>query len=310
MRKALLLCSLVLIVSSSLADTATAQQEAGIVAPRDNTIYKAVVNHEEQYSIWPADRENPLGWNDAGKTGTKEECLAYVKELWEKMRPEKTDHGDDKTRTEGRKKDSDINVEVKATKTNLRKGESAVVTVIVNGLKGIKRNVWLWLEKQGVVSMGGGDVQSIRIRHQDVRPDGTFEVQRTVTGKQAGGFNITATVLWRPWEITLVQNAPVNGYRVKKKDNSFTVLIENAKNPLKGDPLDGEYVLEYPCVPGTFMKSLIPVLVRKGKANINLFERVNFCKPDYTTTSSAEEAGKAFEAFNPRITMFVGRFDF
>ncbi len=37
----------------------------------DNTIYKVVINHEEQYSIWPADRENPLGWKDAGKTGPK-----------------------------------------------------------------------------------------------------------------------------------------------------------------------------------------------------------------------------------------------
>jgi len=31
----------------------------------DNTIYKVVLNHEEQYSIWPADREDPLGWRDA-----------------------------------------------------------------------------------------------------------------------------------------------------------------------------------------------------------------------------------------------------
>jgi MbtH protein len=43
----------------------------------DKTIYKVVVNHEEQYSIWPAHRENPLGWNDAGKSGLKDECLAY-----------------------------------------------------------------------------------------------------------------------------------------------------------------------------------------------------------------------------------------
>ena len=43
----------------------------------DTRIYRAVVNHEEQYSIWPADRELPLGWNDAGKTGTKQEVLAY-----------------------------------------------------------------------------------------------------------------------------------------------------------------------------------------------------------------------------------------
>ena len=53
----------------------------------NNTIYKVVVNHEEQYSIWPADRENALGWNDAGKSGTKEECLAYIKEVWTDMRP-------------------------------------------------------------------------------------------------------------------------------------------------------------------------------------------------------------------------------
>ena len=53
----------------------------------DTTIYKVVVNHEEQYSIWPADRENPLGWRDAGKSGLKEECLAYVKEVWTDMRP-------------------------------------------------------------------------------------------------------------------------------------------------------------------------------------------------------------------------------
>jgi MbtH protein len=53
----------------------------------DTTIYKVVMNHEEQYSIWPADRENALGWNDAGKTGTKAECLAYIEEVWTDMRP-------------------------------------------------------------------------------------------------------------------------------------------------------------------------------------------------------------------------------
>jgi len=53
----------------------------------DNTIYKVVINHEEQYSIWPAGRENALGWHDAGKTGTKLECLDYIKEVWTDMRP-------------------------------------------------------------------------------------------------------------------------------------------------------------------------------------------------------------------------------
>jgi MbtH protein len=54
---------------------------------QDSTIYKVVLNHEEQYSIWPAHRENPLGWRDAAKTGTKEECLEYIKEIWTDMRP-------------------------------------------------------------------------------------------------------------------------------------------------------------------------------------------------------------------------------
>jgi MbtH protein len=53
----------------------------------ENTIYKVVVNHEEQYSIWPADRDLPLGWREVGKSGTKEECLAYIKEVWTDMRP-------------------------------------------------------------------------------------------------------------------------------------------------------------------------------------------------------------------------------
>jgi MbtH protein len=53
----------------------------------DTTIYKAVVNDEEQYSIWPADRENALGWSDAGKSGPKAECLAYIEEVWTDMRP-------------------------------------------------------------------------------------------------------------------------------------------------------------------------------------------------------------------------------
>jgi MbtH protein len=44
-------------------------------------LYKVVVNDEEQYSIWLADRENPPGWSDAGKEGPKEECLAYIEEV-------------------------------------------------------------------------------------------------------------------------------------------------------------------------------------------------------------------------------------
>jgi MbtH protein len=53
----------------------------------DKAICKVVVNDEEQYSIWFADRANPPGWREAGKEGTKEECLAYIEEVWTDMRP-------------------------------------------------------------------------------------------------------------------------------------------------------------------------------------------------------------------------------
>lgn len=53
----------------------------------DTTIYTVVMNHEEQYSIWPAERELPLGWQAVGKTGSKDECLTYIEEVWTDMRP-------------------------------------------------------------------------------------------------------------------------------------------------------------------------------------------------------------------------------
>ena len=53
----------------------------------DNTIYKVVINHEEQYSILPDDNEIPRGWKPVSKTGTKAECLDYIKEVWVDMRP-------------------------------------------------------------------------------------------------------------------------------------------------------------------------------------------------------------------------------
>jgi MbtH protein len=48
----------------------------------DTTIYRALVNHDEQYSIWPVDREILPGWMDAGKTGTRQEVMAWIEEVW------------------------------------------------------------------------------------------------------------------------------------------------------------------------------------------------------------------------------------
>jgi MbtH protein len=51
------------------------------------TSYTVVANDEEQYSIWPQDREVPAGWRETGLRGTREECLAHIEEVWTDMRP-------------------------------------------------------------------------------------------------------------------------------------------------------------------------------------------------------------------------------
>lgn len=52
-----------------------------------NLRYQVLINPEEQYSLWPADKQIPLGWKSVFGPETKETCLAYVKEVWTDMRP-------------------------------------------------------------------------------------------------------------------------------------------------------------------------------------------------------------------------------
>ena len=53
----------------------------------EDTEFEVVMNMEEQYSIWPATMDVPPGWSKVGKAGTKQECLAYIEEVWTDMRP-------------------------------------------------------------------------------------------------------------------------------------------------------------------------------------------------------------------------------
>jgi len=53
----------------------------------DSTVYTVVINHEEQYSIWPHDRPVPRGWTEVGTTGSKADCLAHIEKVWIDMRP-------------------------------------------------------------------------------------------------------------------------------------------------------------------------------------------------------------------------------
>jgi MbtH protein len=49
--------------------------------------YEVLRNDEDQYSLWLAGHEVPQGWHPVGKEGTREECSAYVDEVWTDMRP-------------------------------------------------------------------------------------------------------------------------------------------------------------------------------------------------------------------------------
>ena len=51
------------------------------------TQYIVVINHEEQYSIWPDFKEIPLGWKDANFRGAKAACLEHINTVWTDMRP-------------------------------------------------------------------------------------------------------------------------------------------------------------------------------------------------------------------------------
>lgn len=59
----------------------------GAMSEPDDTMYEVVVNHEEQYSIWPSDRDVPDGWRCEGTRGTKDECLDHIEVVWTDMRP-------------------------------------------------------------------------------------------------------------------------------------------------------------------------------------------------------------------------------
>jgi MbtH protein len=53
----------------------------------ENIELEVVMNHEEQYSLWPADRPLPDGWRAVGHRGKRADCLAYVERVWTDMRP-------------------------------------------------------------------------------------------------------------------------------------------------------------------------------------------------------------------------------
>jgi MbtH protein len=54
---------------------------------REDATFKVLVNGEEQYSLWPEYKAVPAGWREAGKSGPKQDCLAFIEAVWTDMRP-------------------------------------------------------------------------------------------------------------------------------------------------------------------------------------------------------------------------------
>ncbi|MBO4204431.1 MbtH family protein [Micromonospora echinofusca] len=54
---------------------------------QESELFKVVVNDEEQYSLWPVHRTPPNGWREDGASGTRDECLDHIRNVWQDMRP-------------------------------------------------------------------------------------------------------------------------------------------------------------------------------------------------------------------------------
>lgn len=112
-----------------------------------------------------------------------------------------------------------LGVQLSAPKTNLMRGERTTLTIEVRGLEGIRTDVPLQLDAKGVIQMDGGNFQNLRIRPQEVQPDGRYITTRAITGQQAGAFTCTATVIVRPFDICLSDD--INPHR-RLLWNTFT----------------------------------------------------------------------------------------
>jgi MbtH protein len=53
----------------------------------DGDLFITLINEEGQYSIWPAKKEIPQGWQNVGFKSSKAEVSSYIDEHWVDMRP-------------------------------------------------------------------------------------------------------------------------------------------------------------------------------------------------------------------------------
>ena len=105
---------------------------------------------------------------------------------------------------------NNVAVNLSAPKLELQRGEKTTVHVEVKGLKGITKDVPLQLDATGVINMDRGNFQNLRIKPEEVKLDGSYTTDRTITAVQAGGFSVTATVIVGPFDVCLQDDVDPN----------------------------------------------------------------------------------------------------
>jgi MbtH protein len=51
------------------------------------TVYEIIVNDDHQFTVWPSKGPIPKGWRYIGKSGTRAELEAHLKEMYVETRP-------------------------------------------------------------------------------------------------------------------------------------------------------------------------------------------------------------------------------
>ncbi len=85
-----------------------------------------------------------------------------------------------------------IALRLSADKLRLKKGEQTTLTVQVLGLEGLQEEIPISLENKSpaVVSMEGGESQTVTVHPEEVGPEGVYTISKTLTGIQTGPFSI------------------------------------------------------------------------------------------------------------------------
>jgi hypothetical protein len=117
-------------------------------------------------------------------------------------------------------------VALAAPTTQLTRGQTTTLSITVSGLAGLSEEVPLELQKSGTVSMSGGDEQVITIKPSDVGPNGSCVFERTLTGLQAGGFGVVATL--KVPETAIRLSEPPNGATLREARPRFSWTAEHA----------------------------------------------------------------------------------